>query len=134
VAHHRRHGGERGWYSLPIAWAARGFLDRLVGGVGLRRGRRHPDTLVVGDAVDFWRVESVERNKLLRLRAEMKLPGQAWLEFAIEQAEGKATLHQRALFIPKGLAGHLYWRAISPFHNMIFGSMVRNVAKAAATR
>jgi uncharacterized protein YbjT (DUF2867 family) len=105
-------GGERGWYSFPLAWVARGLIDRLSGGVGLRRGRRHPDRLVVGDAIDFWRVEALERNRLLRLRAEMKLPGEAWLEFTITQEEGRQTLHQRAVFIPRGLTGHLYWRAL----------------------
>jgi uncharacterized protein YbjT (DUF2867 family) len=125
-------GGERGWYSLPMAWAVRGLLDRLVGGVGLRRGRRHPDRLSVGDAVDFWRVEALERGAVLRLRAEMKLPGDAWLEFAVEGRDGAAVLHQRALFIPRGLAGHLYWFAVTPFHGIVFGSMARNLARAAA--
>ncbi len=125
-------GGARGWYSFPLAWWVRGFLDRLAGGVGLRRGRRDPDRLVVGDAVDFWRVEAIERPSTLRLRAEMRLPGEAWLEFTIDPADGSepAVLHQRALFIPHGLAGHLYWKVISPFHNVIFGSMIANLAKA----
>ena len=126
-------GGERGWYSFPLAWAVRGLMDRLVGGVGLRRGRRDPDRLILGDAVDFWRVEAISRPVLLRLRAEMKLPGQAWLEFAIEMADGTPVLHQRAVFIPHGLAGHAYWWAISPFHNVVFGSMIANLALAAKT-
>lgn len=124
-------GGERGWYSFPLAWGLRGLIDRLAGGVGLRRGRRHPDRLVVGDAIDFWRVEALERNRLLRLRAEMKLPGEAWLEFTITQEQGRQVLHQRAVFVPRGLAGHLYWRVITPFHNIVFGSMTRNLASAA---
>jgi len=125
-------GGERGWYSFPLAWAVRGLLDRLVGGVGLRRGRRDPDRLIVGDAVDFWRVESIERPTLLRLRAEMKLPGQAWLEFSITSDEPeRPVLHQKALFIPHGLAGHAYWWAISPFHDIVFGSMITNLGHAA---
>lgn len=124
-------GGERGWYSFPLAWALRGLLDRLVGGVGLRRGRRHPDLLHVGEAVDFWRVEALERGDLLRLRAEMKLPGDAWLEFRLDDADGRPTLHQLALFVPRGLLGHLYWWAVSPFHNVVFGSMLRNLARAA---
>ena len=124
-------GGARGWYSFPLAWAARGFLDRLVGGVGLRRGRRDPDRLVTGDAVDFWRVEALERPTLLRLRAEMKLPGEAWLEFTITDEGDRPVLRQRALFIPRGLAGHLYWWSISPFHNAVFGSMIANLAEAA---
>ena len=125
-------GGERGWYSFPLAWAVRGLVDRLVGGVGLRRGRRDPDRLIVGDAVDFWRVEAIERPALLRLRAEMKLPGQAWLEFSIDSSNpARPVLHQKALFIPHGLAGQAYWWAISPFHNIIFGSMITNLADAA---
>ncbi|WP_421119702.1 SDR family oxidoreductase [Aquihabitans daechungensis] len=127
-------GGDRGWYSFPLAWAVRGLLDRIVGGVGLRRGRRDPDRLALGDALDFWRVEAVERPRLLRLRAEMRLPGEAWLEFSVSDDDGTTVLHQRALFIPRGLAGHLYWRAISPFHGIVFGSMIANLAKAALTR
>jgi len=122
-------GGERGWYSFPLAWAVRGLMDRLVGGVGLRRGRRDPDRLIVGDAVDFWRVEAIEPPTLLRLRAEMKLPGQAWLEFSIDASDPeRPVLNQKALFIPRGLAGHAYWWAISPFHNIVFGSMIANLA------
>lgn len=123
-------GGEHGWYSLPIAWTARGFIDRVVGGVGLRRGRRHPDRLALGDAVDFWRVEALERPRMLRLRAEMRLPGEAWLEFSIEDGD-VPVLHQKALFLPHGLLGHLYWWAISPFHGVIFGSMIEHLARAA---
>lgn len=127
-------GGDRGWYSFPLAWAVRGLLDRLAGGVGLRRGRRDPDRLALGDAVDFWRVEAVERPKLLRLRAEMRLPGEAWLEFSTTDDENGTTLHQRALFIPRGLAGHLYWWSVSPFHGIVFGAMIANLAKAAVDR
>ena len=124
-------GGDRGWYSFPLAWAVRGLMDRLVGGVGLRRGRRDPDRLMVGDAVDFWRVEALERSRVLRLRAEMKLPGEAWLEFSIaEDAEDGPTLHQKALFIPRGPLGRLYWWVISPFHDLVFGSMISNLAAA----
>lgn len=125
-------GGDHGWYSFPLAWAVRGLLDRIVGGVGLRRGRRNPDHLVLGDAVDFWRVEALERPTLLRLRAEMRLPGDAWLEFSVtDDGKGGAVLHQRALFIPRGLAGHLYWWSVYPFHGIVFGSMIANLAKAA---
>jgi uncharacterized protein YbjT (DUF2867 family) len=127
-------GGDRGWYSFPLAWAVRGLLDRIVGGVGLRRGRRDPDRLALGDAVDFWRVEALERPELLRLRAEMRLPGEAWLEFSISEDAGTTVLHQHALFLPRGLAGHLYWWSISPFHGIVFGSMIANLAKAARTR
>ncbi|MEU9837055.1 SDR family oxidoreductase [Streptosporangium sp. NPDC048047] len=124
-------GGETGWYSLPVAWRARGFLDRLVGGVGLRRGRRDPGRLRVGDSVDFWRVEEVEPGRLLRLRAEMRLPGLAWLELGVARHRGRTVYRQRAIFHPRGLAGHLYWWVISPFHSVIFGRMPRNVARAA---
>ncbi len=119
-------GGEQGWYSCPLAWAVRGVIDRIVGGVGLRRGRRNPDHLVLGDAVDFWRVEALDRPNLLRLRAEMLLPGEAWLEFSVDDRDGAPVLHQRALFIPRGLAGHLYWWAVFPFHGIVFGSMIAN--------
>ncbi|MEV6353796.1 DUF2867 domain-containing protein [Streptomyces hydrogenans] len=125
-------GGEHGWYSFPLAWAVRGRLDRLSGGVGLRRGRRDAHRLRIGDALDFWRVEEVEPGRLLRLRAEMRLPGLAWLELRVTPAPGgRARYRQRALFHPHGLAGHLYWRAISPFHTVVFGTMADNIARAA---
>ena len=127
-------GGERGWYSWKLAWAVRGLLDRLVGGVGLRRGRRHPDVLNVGEAVDFWRVEELERPRLLRLRAEMRLPGEAWLEFRIEpdpRDGSRSVLHQHALFLPRGLAGQVYWWSVLPFHGIVFEDMLRNLAHAA---
>jgi hypothetical protein len=125
-------GGERGWYSFPLAWAVRGWLDRLVGGVGLRRGRRDPHRLHVGEALDFWRVEEVERGRLLRLRAEMKVPGKAWLELRVaDGGQGGSTYRQRAVFVPKGLAGHLYWAVVWPFHGVVFGGMVRNIANEA---
>jgi uncharacterized protein YbjT (DUF2867 family) len=128
-------GGDRGWYSFPLAWAVRGLLDRLAGGVGLRRGRRDPDRTAVGEPIDFWRVEALERGKVLRLRAEMRLPGTAWLEFDIEPDEGKGpVLHQRALFIPRGLAGTLYWWSVWPFHGVVFGSMLANLATAAESQ
>ena len=104
---------------LPAAWAVRGLLDRLAGGVGLRRGRRDPRHLLVGDALDFWRVEAITPGSLLRLRAEMKLPGLAWLELAVgRDHDGMTTYSQRAIFQPRGLAGHAYWRSISPFHGV----------------
>jgi len=125
-------GGANGWYSLPMAWAARGWLDKLVGGVGLRRGRRDPDHLVTGDALDFWRVESMEKGKSLRLRAEMKLPGRAWLEFQVQATpEGTSTLHQRAIFFPHGLGGRLYWLAVMPLHGIVFAGMANAMAKKA---
>ncbi|GLV82024.1 NAD(P)-dependent oxidoreductase [Streptomyces lavendulae subsp. lavendulae] len=138
-------GGENGWYSFPLAWAVRGWLDRLVGGVGIRRGRRDAARLRVGDSLDFWRVEEIEAGRLLRLRAEMRLPGLAWLELhADPQASGphasgpstgpagqRALYRQRALFHPHGLLGHLYWWSVSPFHAVVFGGMARNIAGAA---
>ncbi|MFL1377373.1 SDR family oxidoreductase [Nocardiopsis protaetiae] len=124
-------GGERGWYSWPLAWAARGWIDLAVGGVGPRRGRRDPGRLRVGDSLDFWRVEEIVPGELLRLRAEMRLPGPAWLEFTVERGEGRTLLRQRALFRPRGLPGHLYWKAVTPFHGVVFGSMSRNIAAAA---
>ncbi|HUK72067.1 MAG TPA: SDR family oxidoreductase [Streptosporangiaceae bacterium] len=124
-------GGENGWYSLPLAWHLRGFIDRLTGGAGLRRGRRDPRHLRIGDAVDFWRVEEIEAGRLLRLRAEMRLPGLAWLELAVRTETGRTTYRQRAIFHPRGLLGHLYWWSISPFHSLIFGRMPRNITRAA---
>jgi uncharacterized protein YbjT (DUF2867 family) len=126
-------GGEHGWYSFPLAWAVRGQLDRLVGGVGLRRGRRDPDQLYVGESLDFWRVEELVDGQLLRLRAEMKLPGAAWLELSVGQDEHGGTLFvQRALFHPRGLAGHAYWWSVAPFHGVVFGGMLANITGAAA--
>ncbi|MDO0929137.1 SDR family oxidoreductase [Streptomyces sp. TG1A-8] len=127
-------GGENGWYSFPLAWNARGLLDRLAGGVGLRRGRRDAQRLRVGDSLDFWRVEEIEPGRLLRLRAEMRLPGRAWLEMCAEPAgEGRSRYRQRAVFHPRGLLGHAYWWAVSPFHAVVFGGMARNIARAAAS-
>jgi hypothetical protein len=125
-------GGEHGWYSFPLAWAVRGQLDRLIGGVGLRRGRRDPDQLYVGESLDFWRVEEIVDGQLLRLRAEMKVPGAAWLELRVAQDESGGTLFvQRALFHPRGLAGHAYWWSVAPFHGVVFGGMLANIAGAA---
>ncbi|MBB5960526.1 uncharacterized protein YbjT (DUF2867 family) [Saccharothrix tamanrassetensis] len=125
-------GGEHGWYSFPLAWAVRGWLDRLVGGVGLRRGRRDPRRLHVGEALDWWRVEEIDRGRLLRLRAEMRVPGLAWLELQVADADGGgSTYRQRAVFVPRGLAGHLYWWLVRPFHGLVFGGMVRNIASEA---
>jgi uncharacterized protein YbjT (DUF2867 family) len=125
-------GGEHGWYSFPLAWAVRGWLDRLVGGVGLRRGRRDPDRLRVGESLDFWRVEEIEPGRLLRLRAEMRLPGLAWLEMSVAEAgPGRSVYRQRALFHPRGLAGHAYWWGVAPFHGVVFGGMARKIARHA---
>lgn len=125
-------GGERGWLYANWLWKLRGVLDRLVGGVGLRRGRRHPDDLYVGDALDFWRVEKVEPNQLLRLRAEMRLPGLAWLEFqVIAQPDDTSRLIQTAFFVPKGLLGQVYWYSLYPLHALIFSRMIDTIAKQA---
>ncbi|MEU1749242.1 SDR family oxidoreductase [Micromonospora arida] len=125
-------GGEHGWYSFPLAWSIRGWLDRLVGGVGLRRGRRDPHRLQVGEALDFWRVEEIVPGELLRLRAEMRLPGRAWLEMRVLPAEdGRSRYQQRAVFLPRGLPGHAYWKSVAPFHAVVFGGMARNIARNA---
>ena len=125
-------GGETGWYSFPLAWAVRGWIDRAVGGIGLRRGRRDPRNLRLGDSLDFWRVEAIDRGRLLRLRAEMKLPGLAWLEMRVEPGgQGRTLYRQRALFYPHGLSGHLYWWAVAPFHAIVFGGMARKLAQRA---
>ncbi|MET7637193.1 SDR family oxidoreductase [Streptomyces sp. NPDC005438] len=125
-------GGDNGWYSFPLAWSVRGWLDRLVGGVGLRRGRRDAHRLRVGESLDFWRVEEILPGQLLRLRAEMRLPGLAWLELRVERdAEGHTRYEQRALFHPHGLLGHAYWWSVVPFHAVVFGGMARNITRAA---
>ncbi|MER5300804.1 SDR family oxidoreductase [Streptomyces lasiicapitis] len=125
-------GGDNGWYSFPLAWAVRGWIDRLVGGVGLRRGRRDAARLRVGDSLDFWRVEEIEPGRMLRLRAEMRLPGLAWLEMYAERGEdGRTRYRQRALFHPRGLLGHAYWWSVAPFHSVVFGGMARNIARTA---
>jgi len=127
----QRIGGKTGWYYADWLWQLRGFLDLLVGGVGVRRGRRHPESLRAGDAVDFWRVEAFEPERLLRLLAEMKLPGRAWLQFEVEGDGEGAILRQTAIFDPLGLAGLLYWYALYPVHALIFRGMLRNLAQEA---
>ncbi|MFI0432596.1 MAG: SDR family oxidoreductase [Candidatus Nanopelagicales bacterium] len=125
-------GGENGWYSFPLAWEVRGLADRVVGGVGLRRGRRDATQVLVGETVDFWRVEERIPERLLRLRAEMRMPGLAWLELRVEVGDdGRTLYHQRALYHPHGLPGHGYWWSVAPFHGIVFGSMLHNIAKAA---
>ncbi len=121
-------GGDRGWYYLGFLWEIRGWMDRLVGGVGLRRGRRSPHELLVGDALDFWRVlvADTEEGRLL-LFAEMKLPGEAWLEFRVIDEEGIDYLLQTATYRPHGLAGRLYWWAVWPFHGFIFPGMAQRI-------
>ena len=125
-------GGKRGWLYANAAWRLRGIADRLVGGVGLRRGRRHPDQLRSGDAVDFWRVEVAEENRLLRLRSEMKAPGRLWLQFeARSRREGETLAIQTLYYAPKGLLGLLYWYLFYPLHWVFFSGLIRKVAQAA---
>lgn len=128
-------GGDRGWPSFQVLWRLRGLLDRAVGGVGLRRGRRDPDELRPGDALDFWRVEAVEPGRLLRLRAEMKVPGRAWLQFeAKPHGPDHTILVQSAYFAPKGLAGLAYWYSLYPIHGPIFSRMLQELARRAEAR
>ena len=124
-------GGERGWPAWEWAWIARGALDRLAGGPGLRRGRRHPDEILPGEALDFWRVEAAVPPRLLRLRAEMRLPGRAWLQWEAFPEEGGTRLVQTALFAPDGLLGTAYWYGLYPFHQFIFSAMVDALARRA---
>ena len=126
-------GGERGWYGADFLWYLRGLLDRLVGGVGLRRGRRDPKTLRVGESLDFWRVEAIEKSgdeRKLRLYAEMILPGKAWLEFRIKRVGDKTEIIQEASFAPRGLGGQIYWYVILPFHAFVFPTMLRNIVRS----
>jgi uncharacterized protein YndB with AHSA1/START domain len=117
-------GGERGWLVWEWAWEFRGFVDQLLGGPGLRRGRRHPTELAQGEVVDFWRVEEVEEPSLLRLRAEMKVPGQAWLQWEATEENGKTRLIQAALFRPRGFFGWIYWYGAYPVHGFIFDDLI----------
>lgn len=128
-------GGDRGWLVWNWAWKVRGLVDRLVGGPGLRRGRRHPTDLLPGEALDFWRVETVQQPHLLRLRAEMKVPGRAWLQFEAAPERDGCRLVQTAFFAPTGLFGTLYWYLLYPVHSLIFSALVRAIAhEAEATR
>jgi len=125
-------GGEAGWPYANLLWRVRGLVDRLVGGVGMRLGRRDPDHLRVGDALDFWRVEEIRRPELLRLRAEMKVPGRAWLQYEVRPTEGGSSLVQTAFFEPKGLPGLVYWYGLYPIHVLIFRGTVRVLAERVA--
>jgi uncharacterized protein YbjT (DUF2867 family) len=129
----RRIGGETGWYYGDSLWHLRGFLDLLVGGVGLRRGRRDPETPVVGSALDFWRVEAYEPDRLLRLRAEMRLPGRAWLQFEVDGDESGSAIRQTAIFDPSGLAGLAYWYGLLPVHAFVFRGMLAGIAREASS-
>ena len=127
----QRIGGETGWYAFNFLWRLRGFLDLLVGGIGMRRGRTHLSDLRVGDTVDFWRVEAYEPNRLLRLQAEMKVSGRAWLQFEVTPSDDGVTISQTALFDPLGLTGRLYWYFLTPVHQIVFTRMLRKIAEAA---
>ena len=124
-------GGERGWYFGNALWRLRGFLDLLAGGVGMRRGRRHPSELAVGDAVDWWRVESYEPGRRVKFYAEMRLPGRAWLEFEVIADDEGSIIRQTAEFDPIGLAGLIYWYTLWPAHACVFRGMIRGIARAA---
>jgi hypothetical protein len=127
----QRIGGGTGWYFGNWLWRLRGWMDLLVGGVGMRRGRRHPEELRVGETLDCWRVEEVVTGRRLRLVAEMKLPGRAWLEFEVKAAGGGARITQTAMFDPHGLAGLAYWYLIWPLHELVFAGMLRGLERAA---
>jgi uncharacterized protein YndB with AHSA1/START domain len=121
-------GGETGWLYGDALWRLRGWIDQLVGGTGFRQGRRHETHLRVGDAVDFWRVEALDPNRLLRLRAEMRLPGRAWLQFDVQPAddeEGQTRITQTVFFEPKGLGGTAYWNLVRPLHGVLFAGQLR---------
>ena len=123
-------GGEHGWYYADFLWKLRGILDRMVGGVGMQRGRRHPRELRCGDIVDCWRVEAIEHPHRLLLRAEMKVFGKAWLQFEVKPDGGKCEIYQTALYSPKGLMGYIYWYSLYPLHELIFGNMLLNIKQA----
>jgi uncharacterized protein YbjT (DUF2867 family) len=127
----RRIGGLRGWYYADALWSLRGFVDLLAGGVGLRRGRRDPETPVVGSALDFWRVQAYEPDRLLRLQAEMRMPGRAWLVFEVERDGERSSIRQTAIFDPVGLAGLAYWYALLPLHALVFRGMLKGIARQA---
>ena len=124
-------GGKTGWYYANWLWKIRAYIDLLFGGVGIRRGRRHPEEIKVGDVIDWWRVEEIENNKYLRLFAEMKVPGRAWLEFEIKEKNGTSVLSQTAIFDPIGLTGILYWYFLYPIHALIFRGMLKEISKQA---
>jgi hypothetical protein len=128
-----RIGGRTGWYAFDWLWRLRGWLDLLAGGVGMRRGRPHPERLRPGDTVDCWRTESVEPGRRLRLMAEMRLPGRAWLEFEVRPESSGSRIQQTAIFEPSGLAGLAYWYAVYPLHLWVFRGMLRGIARAAET-
>jgi hypothetical protein len=126
-----RIGGKNGWYAANWLWTLRGWLDQLIGGPGMARGRRDPERLRTGDTLDCWRVEICEPPRRLRLAAEMKLPGRGWLEFEVVPRDGDVTIHQTAVFDPRGLGGLAYWYAIWPLHELVFRRMLAGIARHA---
>ncbi len=126
-----RVGGEQGWHRGEFLWKLRGLADQLAGGPGLRRGRRHPDRLSVGEPVDFWRVEDLETDRLLVLVAEMRLPGKAWLQWTVEPVSAGTLLVQTARFRPRGLFGRAYWYLVAPFHGLVFPGLIKGIARSA---
>jgi hypothetical protein len=124
-------GGDEGWPAGNALWQLRGLIDRVFGGVGMRRGRRHPRELRAGDPLDFWRVEVIEAPHLLRLKAEMKLPGRAWLQFEVLPDHGGALVEQTALYEPRGILGQVYWYSVRPFHRFVFPGLIRAVRQRA---
>ena len=125
----RRIGGKTGWYSYNWLWNVRGLIDLMVGGVGIRRGRRDPEELRLGDTIDWWRVVAYEPGEKVLLEAEMKVPGRAWLEFVVEETEGGSLITQTAVFDPVGLPGMVYWYFLYPLHRLVFAGMIRSIAK-----
>jgi len=125
-----RLGGKTGWYYGNGLWQIRGLLDLLFGGAGMRRGRRDPDRLLAGDTVDFWRVEEIQRDHLLRLAAEMRLPGRAWLQFEVEKDGSGSVIRQTAIFDPMGVLGQLYWYFLYPVHQFVFAGMLTGIVGA----
>src|SRR5437588_511012 len=129
----QRIGGITGWYAANWFWQLRGFLDTLRGGVGLRRGRRDPHDLRVGDTVDFWRVERLESGRLLRLAAEMKIPGRLWLQFEVDPTERDSVIRQTTVFDPAGYVGLAYWYLLYPIHHRVFSRMLRGIQRATSS-
>jgi hypothetical protein len=127
----QRIGGKTGWYAYDWLWELRGFMDLLAGGIGVRRGRADDESLRVGDTLDFWRVEAFEPPHRLRLAAEMKVPGRAWLEFEVSGDGQSSTVRQTAIFDPVGISGLAYWYALYPVHQLVFGGMLRAIVRAA---
>jgi hypothetical protein len=125
-----RLGGETGWYYANRLWRIRGLFDLMFGGAGVRRGRRHPDRLFAGDTLDFWRVEDIQPDRLLRLAAEMRLPGRAWLQFELEGNGSGSVIRQTAIFDPVGVLGQLYWYILYPIHQIVFAGMLKKITQA----